>query len=326
MKILKSPGWLAKLSAIVLIFSVTLVRAESSDTPTDAAGASPSSVITQGHSSAIENTGRGYVYEMTGEVILYVGQGPARHAQLHDAIVSGTYIHTGDNSNAVLKFEDGQVVAMQSNSTLRVREYHYVPDQPEKNSAIFSMFQGGMRFITGLIGQRNKAAFRLATPNATIGIRGTDFIIALTKDGLYHEVLSGSIGVTNAVGSNVFSKGNPGLTSSPNTPSTSLASDAVPADTFSGVSSIEVPPAVAEVAPEIPPPLPDGAAATPVPTEEELPEFNPATSPGGAAEGGAAAASTTAEATAGVSATTIAIGVGVAAGVAAVVNSSTTHH
>ena len=40
---------------------------------------------------------------------------------------------------------------MRANTTFQIREYRYVSKQAEyeKNSIVFSMLKGGMRFVTG---------------------------------------------------------------------------------------------------------------------------------------------------------------------------------
>lgn len=49
-------------------------------------------------------------------------------------------------------------------------------EQPaKKENAVFRLFRGGLRVITGLIGRRNPSGFRIRTGVATIGIRGTAF-------------------------------------------------------------------------------------------------------------------------------------------------------
>jgi len=247
----------------------------------------------------------GYIFDSAGVVYIAVGKNPSRPVVKHDAITSDTVIWTGGNSYAVLKFEDGQVISIQPGSTFQVREYVYDPQHMENSAIILSMFKGGMHFVTGIIGQRNPAAFRLATPDATIRIKGTDFYSVLTNNGLYNKVLSGRISVTNKLGESVFSGEQVGFTASPSTLSVSVPPATVPVDTFSQLAAIPVPPAVPG---PIPPPEP-----IPVPVA------------GGFAPGGASAATEEA-AGAGVTAVDIAIGLGVAAGVAVIVNQSTTQH
>ncbi|HUW26107.1 MAG TPA: FecR family protein [Gallionella sp.] len=249
----------------------------------------------------------GYVFDAAGDVSVVVGKADAQPATKNDAIASGTLINTGDNSHAVLKFEDGQVVVMQSNSSFQVREYSYEPKQVEKSNIVFAMLKGGMRFVTGLIGQRNRDAFKLNTPNATIGIRGTEFMVAMANNSMYSQVVSGSIGMTNAAGTAVLGAGQTALTASATALTAVVPTAAIPAGTFAQLGAIPVPPVT-------PAPAPAPAGSAPA--------------GGGAATGGATAAPSAAAASAatGVSATTIAIGVGVAAGVAAIANTTTTTH
>lgn len=273
----------------------------------------------------------GYVYDAAGSVSVAIGKNPPRPVVKNDTVASGTVIRTGDNSHAVLKFEDGQVVSMQANSIFQVREYRYEPRQVEENSIIFSMFKGGMRFITGNIGQRNPSAFRLATPNATIGIRGTEFLVVMANNATYSQVLSGSISMTNAAGMTILTAGQTALTPSAAALTTPVPAATVPAGTFSQVIAIPVPAAIPA---PVPPPASgaltgsEAAATGTTATAADATAAMTATEAGGAAAGGAAAstAAVTGGAAAGISATTIGIGIGVAAVAVAVVNSTTTQH
>lgn len=283
----------------------------------------------------------GYIFDTAGTVFLSVGKGAPQPAEKAAKVTTGTMVRTGDNSYAVLKFEDGQVVNLESNSTFLVREYIYNPKQVEKNNIVFSMFKGGMRFVTGLIGQHNKEAFRLATPNATIGVRGTDFMVVIKDGQTYMKVLSGSVKLTNAAGTAIVTAGQTVLLTSSAVAPAVIAADAVPAGIFTGASAINLEEALAaqkaaQAAAQVAAQAAEAArvAQTAQATEaaaqaEEAARVAQAAAQraaGGAATGGAGAATTATAATAGVSATTIAIGVGVAAVVAAVVSSSTSHH
>lgn len=192
-------------------------------------------------------------------------------------------------------------------TSFHVREYRYEPGQVEKSNILFSMIKGGMRFITGLIAQRNKEAFRLSTPNATIGIRGTDFMVVMGNSPMYSQVMSGSIGMTNTAGTAVFTAGQTAIVASATTLPAAIAAAAVPAGTFTQLVAIPVPPPT-------PAPAPAGGAT--------------GSTAGGAATGGASTATTaaTAGAATGVSATTVAIGAGIAAGAAAIGSTTTTTH
>ena len=64
---------------------------------------------------------------------------------------------------------------MSPRSAFRIEEHDYRPDQPDENNSFLNFLQGGLRLVTGAIGRLNRKAFRVGTPIATIGIRGTGF-------------------------------------------------------------------------------------------------------------------------------------------------------
>jgi hypothetical protein len=49
-----------------------------------------------------------------------------------------------------------------------------VKESVRESNAVFTLLQGGLRFITGVIGSTNRNNVRLTAGNATIGIRGTE--------------------------------------------------------------------------------------------------------------------------------------------------------
>src|SRR5690606_19192386 len=82
----------------------------------------------------------------------------------------------------------------------------------EEGNALFRLLKGGFRAVTGLIGKENRDNYRVRTPVATIGIRGTDFearfcqgdcfdIDPMPRDGLYTGVFQGRINLANGAGS-----------------------------------------------------------------------------------------------------------------------------
>ena len=64
---------------------------------------------------------------------------------------------------------------LRPNTQLKIEAYSYDERQPQSDNVLISLLKGGMRSVTGLLGRRNPGNFRVATPSATIGIRGTHF-------------------------------------------------------------------------------------------------------------------------------------------------------
>jgi len=194
---------------------------------------------------------QGYVHELSGDVQARIGAGKPVAVAKNQGLVNDTTITTGAKSNVVLKFLDGTVIVLNENTSFQIQKYEYNEKSPSTMSALFSMLRGGLRALTGAISGKNREGFKLATPIATIGIRGTEFMAQLVNP-LYVQVAAGSISVTNVAGVASFAAGQSGIVAT----STSLgaAIPAVPGGTFGALPSIPVPPAV-------PGPIPAGASA-----------------------------------------------------------------
>ena len=98
-----------------------------------------------------------------------------------DAIAEEERIITGDKSFAVLQFVDGAKVTIRPNSVLDIKEYVY--NGGDENAATLSLVQGGLRIITGAMAKAEPESFKVETPVALMGVRGTEFAIVLCDDG-----------------------------------------------------------------------------------------------------------------------------------------------
>jgi hypothetical protein len=155
----------------------------------------------------------GQISESKGYVTVTTGNNAPKSAGKGDGVEAGQVITTGERGQAVIKFQDGQVIALKSNSIFKINSYKYDQAAPEKGESLFALLQGGLRAVTGLIGDRNKAGWRLATPTATMGIRGTDFMVSIDQ-ATYLKVTQGSVGATNAGGTLVVNVNEAGVITS----------------------------------------------------------------------------------------------------------------
>jgi hypothetical protein len=236
---------------------------------------------------------QGYVQEVSGEVTAQVGAGRVAGVGKGQTLVNNATITTGPKSYAVLKFEDGTAVLLKENTSFQVQNYAYNPRAPENASAIFNLVRGGLRMITGLVTTRNRDALKVATPLATIGIRGTEFMAELVNP-LFLQVVNGAVSATNAAGTVALNAGQVGVVAN----ATTLGS-LIPVS--------QVPPGVFQM-PNVP--------LTPT----------PATIPSGSPVGGGAAAAA-GGAGLGTTAAVIVISAGIIAGVAtSSTTTTTTHH
>lgn len=118
----------------------------------------------------------GFVKSVRGSVQLLNGAGAARTASPGDALGAVDRIVTGPDSSASVVLRDDTTLVVGPSSRLDLKEFHF--DGTTRDGGILlSLLRGSMRMITGLIGKTNPDAVRIETQTATIGIRGTDFIV-----------------------------------------------------------------------------------------------------------------------------------------------------
>ncbi len=138
-----------------------------------------------------------------------------RAGSLTSPVRSGTQLSAGDRlftrigGRIALRFSDGAVMALHPNTEFRIDDYQY--DTADQRS-LLSLMRGALRTVTGAIGRRHRDDYRLNTPSATIGIRGTEFEATETvcppsgcapgeQPGLSVRVIQGRVSMSNEAGS-----------------------------------------------------------------------------------------------------------------------------
>lgn len=172
----------------------------------------------------------GRVTHLSGALSVQKPDGATRVLGIGSDVHEGDLVVTESNAYARIRFIDGGEVVLRPNTRLKVESYRYVKDQPKEDNIFFSLLKGGLRAVTGLIGQRNKEQIAYQTPTATIGIRGTHFGALLCQgdcasfptvtgempaDGLHVDVAAGTISLSNSAGRFDFTAGQFAHVSSP---------------------------------------------------------------------------------------------------------------
>jgi hypothetical protein len=91
-------------------------------------------------------------------------------------IIQGDFIKTGANGSAGLIFEDDTVVGLGPNSEMSIESFLFNPVNKEL-SFIARMIHGTFSFITGQIAKLAPEKVKFETPDATLGVRGTKFLV-----------------------------------------------------------------------------------------------------------------------------------------------------
>jgi hypothetical protein len=107
-------------------------------------------------------------------VIIHSGEEIAINAG--DRLYQNDIIRTGANSSVGIIFEDDTILSLGSESEIVIDEYVFTP-QEGKLSMIASMLKGTASYLSGIIGRQSPESVKFQTPDATIGIRGTKFLV-----------------------------------------------------------------------------------------------------------------------------------------------------
>lgn len=141
----------------------------------------------------------GHVIIARGEVQAISAAGEARDLRRRSPFYAGETLVTGADATAQLRFSDGALVALRPDTEFRVDRYRYEAEGGEGDESISTLIKGGLRTITGAVGKQDPDSYRVDTPVATIGVRGTHYE-AVVGEGLAVAVWQGGVTVRNQGG------------------------------------------------------------------------------------------------------------------------------
>ena len=136
---------------------------------------------------------------------------PAHELAKGDPVYGGDIVETRSSSYALIRFTDQGTVLLRPNSKFQVEKYQYsagapplaaaapaspaAPAQrealaplqaasagPAPDSSFFRLLKGGLRAVSGLVAHADYSHYLMSTAVATMGIRGTDYEIAMCED------------------------------------------------------------------------------------------------------------------------------------------------
>ncbi|MDB5977991.1 MAG: hypothetical protein JWR07_4751 [Nevskia sp.] len=164
---------------------------------------------------------------------------PAHALAKGDPVYGGDIVETRASSYTMIRFTDQGSVLLRPNSKFQVEKYQYgaaapapiptpaaaaapgapVPVAPlqaataatQPDSTFFRLLKGGLRAVSGLVAHADYSHYLMSTPVATMGIRGTDYEIAMCEDAcLTDPTVLNSIPPNKTVAGSVVSGVNEG--------------------------------------------------------------------------------------------------------------------
>ncbi len=161
------------------------------------------------------DTSAGSIQILKGRATATSSQGDIRNINKGSKIYSSETISTGSGSYARLQLNDQSWIMLRPDSRFYLEKVQY-EEEKQEGFGFFSLLKGGFRAVTGLIFEKPK--YRYSTTVATIGIRGTSFMVRICNgdcldidpvpdNGLYLEVLDQTVVLDNFAGQTSYSAG-----------------------------------------------------------------------------------------------------------------------
>ena len=134
-----------------------------------------------------------------GSVSFVIGRANVQRAGELLPLTAGAELKVGDqlltpaNGHVHVRFVDGALVSLRPSSSLKIFEYRFDAQNPAASSVRFELEQGVVRAISGQAAEAAKDKFRLNTPLAAIGVKGTDFVVEANQSRVNAIVNQGAI-------------------------------------------------------------------------------------------------------------------------------------
>lgn len=137
----------------------------------------------------------GKVTLLIGQATQISAQGQRQNILPHQNIFVGDTLETQAGAHLHIQFIDGAFLSLKPRSRLTIEDYQ-AASGGQKAAIKFKLEEGMARSITGAWGEAARERFRLNTPIAAIGVRGTDFTVAVHQQSLHTAVHQGAISVS----------------------------------------------------------------------------------------------------------------------------------
>jgi hypothetical protein len=115
----------------------------------------------------------GKIEKVVGDVTV-VRNGVTVALHVGDAVFKSDVVQTGASASCGISFPDGTVLNLVANTRMALNDYAYDANS-NANGALFTLVEGTFAFVAGKVAHTGD--MKIATPVATMGIRGTTGVI-----------------------------------------------------------------------------------------------------------------------------------------------------
>jgi len=143
----------------------------------------------------------GKVITANGAVTARDASGAIRTLARKGDIFEQDTIIVGADGYTQIRMVDSAMIEFKPNTEFAFNTYNFDGNPETADQALMSMVKGGFRTISGTVGDDDKDDYRVDTPYASIGIRGTTHEAVIEGGLLYTGVYTGGTTISNNQGS-----------------------------------------------------------------------------------------------------------------------------
>ncbi len=126
------------------------------------------------------NTPIGFINKMIGHVQI-IRDAKSITAQNGDAVSMNDLIKTQKTGSLGITFMDDTMISIGPDTEFIIDEYFYQP-KIKKLSFVSKILKGTLHFVSGNISKIAPGSVKVNTPEGTIGLRGTRFLVKVEGD------------------------------------------------------------------------------------------------------------------------------------------------
>jgi len=129
--------------------------------------------------AAGEESPIGIIKTSKGDVVI-IRHGQKVPMTVGSRLFQNDTVRSGADSSVGIIFEDDTLLSLGPQSEIVIDEYVFSPEKG-RLSMITRMVRGTAAYLSGKIGRRSPESVKFHTPDATIGIRGTHFLVKVAS-------------------------------------------------------------------------------------------------------------------------------------------------
>lgn len=127
--------------------------------------------------AAFSETPAGSIKSLKGTAAIIRDRKPVNTA-IGSKVYSNDSLKTGPDGSLAMVFKDDTLLSIGPDSEVVINDFLFSPAEG-KLSIITRLLKGTSAYISGVIGKLSPESVRFETPVATIGIRGTKFVVSV---------------------------------------------------------------------------------------------------------------------------------------------------